>query len=174
MFRLPSLPFEYDKFEPLISAKTLHDHHDGHHREYVDHLNELIKGTFLEKATLQELIDYTGMAQSDDRKRKIFQNACQHWLHSSYWKFMANPPALDETTTTQIVELCLDVFGAGWVALRQESEDKRVVNFIHDTGTLPSDTILLVDLWEHAYYLDYQFHKEQAVRSFLEAITNER
>lgn len=164
---LPELPYDYDALHPVISAATMKLHHGAHHRGYVDKLNALIKGTDLADASLESIVKRSSGA--------IFNNAAQAWNHAFYWRSLrpkvshgAPQGALaaridaDFGGQQRFGELfkaaAMGVFGSGWVWLVDiggKLEIKPTANA--DTPIAHGQQPLLVlDVWEHAYYLDYQ------------------
>lgn len=164
---LPELPYDYDALQPVISAATMKLHHGAHHRGYVDKLNALIKGTDLADASLESIVKRSSGA--------IFNNAAQAWNHAFYWRSLrpkvshgAPQGALaaridaDFGGQQRFGELfkaaAMGVFGSGWVWLVDiggKLEIKPTANA--DTPIAHGQQPLLVlDVWEHAYYLDYQ------------------
>jgi Fe-Mn family superoxide dismutase len=164
---LPELPYDYDALHPVISAATMKLHHGAHHRGYVDKLNALIKGTDLADASLESIVERSSGA--------IFNNAAQAWNHAFYWRSLrpkvphgAPQGALaaridaDFGGHQRFGELfkaaAMGVFGSGWVWLVDAGgrlEIKPTANA--DTPIAHGGQPLLVlDVWEHAYYLDYQ------------------
>lgn len=164
---LPELPYDYDALHPVISAATMKLHHGAHHRGYVDKLNALIKGTDLADASLESIVKRSSGA--------IFNNAAQAWNHAFYWRSLrpkvshgAPQGALaaridaDFGGRQRFGELfkaaAMGVFGSGWVWLVDiggKLEIKPTANA--DTPIAHGQQPLLVlDVWEHAYYLDYQ------------------
>ena len=173
---LPELPYDYDALQPVISAATLKLHHGAHHRGYVDKLNALVKGTELENEPLETIVKRSAWSAAvDPASRLIFNNAAQAWNHAFYWrsigpKFLHAAPQgalaarinADLGGQQQCSELlkatALGVFGSGWVWLVEDRGILRVsVTANADTpiahGQVP---LLVLDVWEHAYYLDYQ------------------
>lgn len=164
---LPDLPYDYDALQPVISAATLKLHHGAHHRGYVDKLNALVKGTDLEGASLAAIVERSAGA--------VFNNAAQAWNHAFYWRSLRPQGAggraqgalaaridADFGGHQRFCELfkaaAMGVFGSGWVWLVEAGgrlEIKPTANA--DTPIAHGQQPLLVlDVWEHAYYLDYQ------------------
>ena len=173
---LPDLPYGYDALQPIISAATLKLHHGAHHRGYVDKLNAFVKGSDLESASLETIVKRSAwQATCDSASRAIFNNAAQAWNHAFYWRSLRpNVPGgrpqgalaarIDadfggrERFSESFKATALGVFGSGWVWLIDDGgilEIKVTANA--DTpiahGQVP---LLVLDVWEHAYYLDYQ------------------
>jgi Fe-Mn family superoxide dismutase len=179
MIKLPPLPYAYDALEPTISETTMKTHHDKHHAKYVDTVNQLIGGTELEGKSLEEII-----AEAERRGpggKKLLNNAGQAWNHAIFWDCMT-PERRDPTGELEaaigaafgglaglkeaFVKEGAEHFASGWVWLVVEQGRLGVLS-THDGGTLanrPQVPLLVCDLWEHAYYLDYK----QDRKGFLE------
>jgi Fe-Mn family superoxide dismutase len=177
MITLPELPYAYDALQPTISAATLHVHHDKHHAKYVDTANKLVADAGLEGRSVEDII-----AEAERRKLgKLFNNAAQAWNHAFFWDCMT-PKRRDpggelltaiqarfgqlDQLRAQFVQEGADHFASGWVWLAADGGDLVVLS-THDAGTLAHDSktpLLVCDVWEHAYYLDYQ----QDRKTFLE------
>jgi Fe-Mn family superoxide dismutase len=189
-FIFPQLPFPDNALEPYMSAKTLQVHHGKHHKAYVEALNTLIAGTAYERMTLEEIITQTHPANEKDFG-KIFNNAAQAWNHTFFWnclKVDATAPAgllntaienafgnLDEFKA-KFVAAGKEQFGSGWVWLvwcpnHQALEIAKTGNA--DTplahGKVP---LLTCDVWEHAYYLDYQNRRADFLQTFVDRLIN--
>ena len=187
-FTLPPLPFDKAALEPTISAQTFDFHHGKHHNAYVTKLNELIAGTEYEKLSLDEIIKKSA---KDDSKKPIFNNAAQHWNHSFFWQCL-KPNGGGKPTgelakkidsdlggydkfAKDFKEAAITQFGSGWAWLATDSSGKLE---ILKTGNadLPlahgKKALLTVDVWEHAYYLDYQNRRPDFVQAFLDKLIN--
>ena len=186
-FQLPPLPYAQDALEPNISAKTMSFHYGKHHQAYVDNLNKLVAGTPWATQPLEKIIQETaGVAD----KAAIFNNAAQVWNHTFFWQSMkagggGKPTgrllelieksfgSLDEFkkafTTTAVSQ-----FGSGWVWLVQDGDVLKIVKTSNaDTPVAHGQTALLTcDVWEHAYYLDYQNRRKDFVQAFLDHLVN--
>jgi len=186
-FTLPPLPFDKSALEPNISAKTFEFHHGKHHNAYVTKLNELIAGTEFEKLSLEEIIKKS----SKDSKQAIFNNAAQHWNHSFFWECLkpngGGKPSGDiakkiesdlggyEKFAKDFKEAAITQFGSGWAWLVTDASGKLSITktanadlpLAHDLKAL-----LTVDVWEHAYYLDYQNRRPDFVQTFLDKLVN--
>ena len=164
---LPKLPYNRDALEPHISATTLDYHHGKHHAAYVNKLNELVQNSELKDATLEEVVQ--------NANGTLFNQAAQVWNHSFYWNSMTP----ERTAPSQSLEALLvsgwgslDAFkkafkdaavahfGSGWVWLVQQAQaGKLSIVSTHDAGCPIANgdkPLLACDVWEHAYYLDYQ------------------
>ena len=181
-FELPPLPYAEDALEPEYSARTVSFHYGKHHRAYVDTLNKLVAGTDLAEKSLEEVI--TAVAGKAD-KQPVFNNAAQVWNHTFYWKCMK--PGGGGTPTGELARAiessfgsfeefvkeftaaAVSQFGSGWAWLVKEGRDLKVVK----TGNadLPlkhgQAALLTVDVWEHAYYIDYRNLRPKYVETFL-------
>ena len=184
---LPELPFAKDSLEPHISAKTLEFHHGKHHNAYVVNGNKLIAGTDLETADIEEIIKKTA---GDSQKAGIFNNAAQVWNHSFYWKCMkpggggapggkiADRIKADFGSFEKFVEefkaAGATQFGSGWAWLVLEKDRLKVVRTANADNPLVhgQKPLLTVDVWEHAYYLDYQNRRPDYLTVFAEKLIN--
>jgi Fe-Mn family superoxide dismutase len=186
-FQLPELPYGDDALEPVISSATLKLHHGAHHRGYVDKLNALVK----DEADLEAIIRRSApQAATDARARALFNNAAQAWNHAFYWRSLrpkgAGAPrgrlaeriAADygsrESFVEQLKGAALGVFGSGWTWLVLEQGRLRIVCTANaDTPVAQGQTPLLVlDVWEHAYYLDYQSRRAEHVAAVVDHLLN--
>jgi Fe-Mn family superoxide dismutase len=184
---LPPLPYALNALEPTISAKTLGFHHGKHHRAYVENTNRLIVGTELADLPLDQIVTATaGRAE----RASIFNNAAQAWNHSFYWRCLkpnggGDPPAMlrhkiEETFAS--VDACKKVlannamaqFGSGWAWLVLDGSVLKVVKTANAEtpfvfGLKP---LLAIDVWEHAYYLDYQNKRADHVDAVIDQLIN--
>lgn len=187
-FTLPALPYAPEALEPSISARTMGFHHGKHHQTYVDNLNKLVAAApwATGKPLEQVVLDSAGVAD----KVAVFNNAAQAWNHTFFWKSMklggGGLPGgrlmdliqkafggFDEFKKT-FLETALAQFGSGWVWLVQEGDALKVVKTSNaDTPLAHKQTALLTcDVWEHAYYLDYQNRRKDYVQAFLDHLAN--
>lgn len=187
MILLPKLPFEKDALEPHISSKTLDFHYGKHHNGYVTNLNKLIEGTELSEETLESIIKKTS---GKDDKTAIFNNAAQVWNHTFYWHSIKpagggipNGPVAKKIDTDfgsydifaqKFKEAALGQFGSGWAWLVQKDGKLEIIKTSNaDTpiakGIKP---LLTADVWEHAYYLDYQNKRADYLDSFIKNLIN--
>ena len=184
---LPALPYAENALEPVISAKTMSFHYGKHHKGYVDNLNKLIAGTEYAGLSLEKII---ASAAGRSESTAIFNNAAQVWNHTFYWKSMmakggGEPPvALKQRMETSFgsVEACkkelasaaLSQFGSGWVWLVLEGGNLKVVKTANADNPLTTGMkpLLTIDVWEHAYYLDYQNRRADYVNAVLEKLIN--
>lgn len=186
-FTLPTLPYTPDALEPHMSANTFSFHYNKHHQTYVTNLNNLIKDTPLASASLEDIIKESA---KDPAKVGIFNNAAQVWNHTFFWNCMkpngggaptgelakkidadfgsfdAFKEAFKQAATTQ--------FGSGWAWLVLEGDKLKVTKT--PNADLPmahgQKALLTCDVWEHAYYLDYQNRRLDYVSVFLDNLAN--
>jgi Fe-Mn family superoxide dismutase len=184
---LPSLPYEQSALQPVISANTLSFHYGKHHKTYVDTLNKLVAGTQFSDMTLEQIIKATA-DQADHTA--IFNNAAQAWNHTFYWHSLkpkggGEPPAVLERlmeSSFGSVEACkkelagaaMGQFGSGWAWLVLDGGKLKVVKTgnAHTPLTQAAKPLLTIDVWEHAYYLDYQNRRADYVNAVLDSLVN--
>lgn len=186
-FELPPLPYDYAALEPYLSADTLRFHHDKHHKTYVDTLNKLIAGTEFAGKALEDIIR---AAARDEKHKKIFNNAAQVWNHTVQWNCMkpgggGSPPrevadrieqafgGFDEFKK-KFKTAAVDQFGSGWGWLVSQ---KGKLDVVTTSNAVPPfidgrDVLMTCDVWEHAYYLDFQNRRPDYVGTFLDHLVN--
>ena len=172
MFTLKSLPFSLEALEPYISARTLEFHYGKHHQAYVDNLNKLVADTDLAALSLEDLIK---KVTNQPNQTAIFNNAAQIYNHDFFWASL-RPTKQSMPMSTALVSLikrdfgslerllaeakeaALGQFGSGWVWLVLEADRLKIVKTANADTVLGRDLkpLLVLDVWEHAYYLDYQ------------------
>ncbi len=184
---LPPLPFKEDALEPHISAKTLGFHYGKHHNGYVTNVNKLVAGTELENMELETLIRKVA---GDSARIGVFNNAAQVWNHTFYWNSIrpggGGPPtgpiadrlksafgSYDEFVT-QFKTAGATQFGSGWAWLVLDGNDLRVMKTLNADTPLAHGLkpLLTVDVWEHAYYLDYQNRRPDYLGVFVNQLIN--
>ncbi len=186
-FELPPLPYDKSALEPYISARTLEFHHGKHHQAYVTNLNNLIKDTPLANEGLEAIIKASA---NDPQKTGIFNNAAQVWNHTFFWNSMkakgGGKPTGDiakkidddlggyDKFVEQFKQAATTQFGSGWAWLVLENGKLKVTKTGNaDLPMVHGQTALLtLDVWEHAYYLDYQNRRPDFVAAFLEHLVN--
>lgn len=184
---LPELPYAKNALEPHVSAKTLEFHHDKHHNAYVVNTNKLIEGTDLANADLETIIKETA-GKSD--KVGIFNNAAQVWNHSFYWNCMkqngggkptgqiAERINKDFGSYEKFVEEFKNAgatqFGSGWAWLVLKDDKLQIMKTPNADTPLAHGlkALLTVDVWEHAYYLDYQNRRPDYLSIFVDNLIN--
>lgn len=187
MIQLPELPYNKDALEPHITSNTLDFHHDKHHQAYVTNLNNLIAGTDFENASLEKIINDS---HSDPSKTAIFNNAAQIWNHTFYWNSMCpnggGKPSgallskINETWgsfdefSKVFIQGGIGQFGRGWVWLVMKDGALSIMKTLNaDLPMVHGATALLTcDVWEHAYYLDYQNRRPAYLEVFLANLAN--
>lgn len=185
-FALPPLPFADDALEPVITAKTLDFHYDKHHRGYLNNLNRLIKSTPYEKMSLEQIVRQT--AQSSDTTA-LFNNAAQTWNHSFYWQCLRPggsevPVSLRarieadfgsiDACKKELADAAVTQFASGWAWLVLEDKRLKIVKTSNAQTPLTSGAVplLTIDVWEHAYYLDYQNRRADYVAAVIDKVLN--
>lgn len=183
MIRLPDLPYPLNALEPAISAKTLEFHHGKHHKAYVDTTNKLIAGTDLEKEPIESIIR---KAAADPSKTTLFNNAAQVFNHAFFWQCLkpegggqpsgsigskiAATWGSAEKFFEELKNAGLTQFGSGWAWLVLDNGELKVLKTANADNPLIQGLkpLLTIDVWEHAYYLDYQNRRAD----FLSAVTD--
>lgn len=186
-FELPALPYPENGLEPYISARALGFHYGKHHRGYVSNTNDLVKGSPYGALSLEEIIKRSA---GSPEKRAIFNNAAQAWNHAFYWKGMkpsggGSPTGELAAKISQtfgsvegfketLLKEAGSLFGSGWAWLVKDGQSLKVVQTSNaDTPLAHGQTPLLtVDVWEHAYYLDYQNRRKDYLDAFLAHLVN--
>ena len=183
---LPQLPFAENALDPVITANTLSFHYGKHHKAYVDNTLKLIAGTELEGKSLEEII----AAANKEGKTGIFNNAAQAWNHDFYWTSLAatgsvalpaelkalleaNFGSVDDFKK-QFTTAAVGQFGSGWAWLVMENSKLAIVT-TSNAGVPWLDgkkPLFTVDVWEHAYYLDYQNRRQAYVEAVLDKLIN--
>jgi len=186
-YELPALPYDYTALDPYISKSTLEFHHDKHHAAYVNNYNGLVKDTPFDSQAIEDVIKAVA---GDASKAGIFNNAAQAWNHTFYWNSIkpnggGTPTgALAEKITADFgsFEAFVDEFkkagatqfGSGWAWLVLDGGTLKVTKTGNaenplTTGATP---LLTMDVWEHAYYLDYQNRRPDYINDFLTKLVN--
>jgi Fe-Mn family superoxide dismutase len=186
MFTLDDLPYSYDALAPYMSKETLELHHDKHHQAYVTNTNNLVKGTPLEGEPLEAVIK-----GSFGKNQPLFNNAAQHYNHIHFWKWMKAggggdklPGRLEKKIAEDFGSLAAmkeefvtagaSQFGSGWAWLALK--DGRLVVMKTPNGENPlahgAQPVLGLDVWEHAYYVDYRNRRPDYLKAFLDHLVN--
>ncbi|MHB9149631.1 MAG: superoxide dismutase [Thermoleophilia bacterium] len=181
-FTLPDLPYARDALEPSISAETLEYHYGKHHNAYVTNLNGLVDGTDMADKTLEEIV---AVAEGG-----VFNNAAQVWNHSFYWKCMkaggggtpsgSLAAAIDrdfgsfDAFKEQFAKAGATLFGSGWTWLVLDGGTLKITQT--SNADLPlkhgQTALLTMDVWEHAYYIDYRNARPAYIETFLSKLVN--
>jgi superoxide dismutase, Fe-Mn family len=181
-FELPPLPYAQDALAPHISAETLEYHYGKHHATYVTNLNKLTEGTDLADKSLEDVI-----AQADG---PLFNNAAQVWNHTFYWSCMA-PGGGGEPTgdiaekinsafgsygefRAQFADAATTQFGSGWAWLADDGSGLKIMKTANADTPLKhsAKALLTIDVWEHAYYIDYRNARPKYIETFMDSLLN--
>ncbi len=184
---LAPLPYADNALEPVISAHTLSFHYGKHHKAYVDNLNKLVAGTAFAGQSLEQIIAATA-GHAD--KAGVFNNAAQIWNHMFYWHSLSpkgggEPPAAlkqkieeafgsVETFKQEFANAAVTQFGSGWAWLAQEGSKLTIVKTGNADTPLTRGIrpLLTIDVWEHAYYLDFQNRRPDYVNTVIDKLIN--
>jgi superoxide dismutase, Fe-Mn family len=188
MHALPPLPYAPDALAPVISANALSFHYGQHHKGYVDKLNSLIAGTEFAEVPLAELIVRTA---GKPEHVEVFNNAAQAWNHTFYWRSLRPPQKSEQVPLAltqwinagfgdlaalkrELANAAVTEFGSGWAWLVLDGETLRVIKTGNSDNPLPLrlKPLLAIDVWEHAYYLDYQNRRAEHVHAVLDRLIN--
>lgn len=184
MFTLIKLPYDYDALEPALSAETLEYHHDKHHRGYVDKLNELLHSDRSDQKNKDPASALKSLVLN--ASGEIYHNAAQIWNHDFYWNSLTpNPKPLPVTSAlasaisaqfgslevfrNTFLHTALRLFGSGWLWLT--ADNKGAIELLPTSNAdnaLRQNVIplLVCDVWEHAYYIDYRNEREKYLHAF--------
>ncbi len=186
-FTLPTLPYAQGALEPHLSARTLSFHYGKHHQAYVDNLNKLTADVKMAALPLEDIIRQTA---GKSEQAGLFNNAAQVWNHTFFWNSMKSGGGGVPTGKlaeriiatfgsfaafkTAFSEAAMAQFGSGWAWLVQEGDTLKIVRTSNaDTPLAHGQSALLTcDVWEHAYYLDYQNRRPDYITTFLEKLVN--
>ena len=186
MFRLPQLPYPYESLAPVVSADTLHAHHDKHHAKYVDVMNGLLEQRGDQPGPLEDVV----RAAASGGERKLYNNAAQAWNHAFFWDCMTPSSAgpgdgvreaankafggLDQLRTKFVSEGA-DHFASGWAWLVARNGGLEILS-THDAGSFDqfegAVPLLVCDVWEHAYYLDHKQDRKGFLEKWFDGIAN--
>jgi superoxide dismutase, Fe-Mn family len=186
-YELPPLPYDYEALAPHVSSDTLKFHHDKHHAAYVTNFNKMVEGTELADQSIEEVIKAT---YGDSSKTGIFNNAAQAWNHTFYWNCMkpngggtptgelADKINADFGSFDKFKEEFLAAggtqFGSGWAWLVLDKGTLKVTKTPNAENpiALGQVPLLTMDVWEHAYYLDYQNRRPDYAKTFVDSLIN--
>lgn len=186
-YQLPALPYEYTALEPYISKSTLEFHHDKHHAAYVNNYNNAVAGTELDSKSIEDVIK---MIAGDASKSGLFNNAAQAWNHTFYWNCMksggggqptgalADKIKADfgsyENFVEEFKKAGATQFGSGWAWLVLDNGTLKVTKTPNAENPLSAGQVplLTMDVWEHAYYLDYQNRRPDYMGDFVGSLIN--
>jgi Fe-Mn family superoxide dismutase len=189
-FELPELPYAYDALDPYMSSETLEFHHDKHHQAYITKGNELIQGSGLENASLEEAMI---SAFKDPKQAGLFNQLGQHYNHIHFWQWMS-PNAGDAKMSGalenkinedfggydefrgQFLAKGAGQFGSGWVWLAQDAASGKLEVLNTPNGENPlvygKTPLLGCDVWEHSYYIDYRNARPKYLEAFVDNLVN--
>jgi Fe-Mn family superoxide dismutase len=188
-FKLPPLPYPMDALEPYLSEETLQYHYGKHHQGYVHRANRLVADTRLAKQTLVEVMRASFQPNSP-KQSKIFNNAAQAYNHALYWRSMqpdgGGEPAglmgewVDKSFGSYrsfretFVDAARSQFGSGWTWIVLKDNRLEVTTTANAITPIVNglQPLLVLDLWEHAYYLDYKNQRDQYIEAFLDHLLN--
>ena len=181
------LPYAENALEPVVSAKTISFHYGKHHKAYADKLNELVEGTAYDQMSLEDIVKKSA---ANDKDKAIFNNAAQLWNHDFYWQSMTpkggepSGKIADALKSSfggvkefkeAFAKSAVAQFGSGWAWLVKCKDGKLEIATTSnaDTPLAHGKTALLTaDVWEHAYYLDYQNRRPDHVKDWLDKLAN--
>ncbi len=184
-FSLHPLPWEQAALDPVISARTIGYHHGKHHRGYVEKLNKLVANTPMQELSLEQLIRHSA---EDPQLLAVYHNAAQVWNHDFYWHSLSpqgggNPPqrlaqlaeqsfGSVEKLRKELATAATGLFGTGWAWLVQDGEELKTIatDDADNPIVLGLRPLLTIDVWEHAYYLDYQNERGRHVDAVLDRL----
>jgi Fe-Mn family superoxide dismutase len=184
---LPPLPWPENALDPVISAKTISFHYGKHHKTYVDNLNKMVAGTEYADLPLEEIVGATA-GKAD--KSAIFNNAAQAWNHTFYWNSLrgkggGEPPSILKHKIEEAfggVDACkkelsaaaVAQFGSGWAWLVLDGGKLKIVKTANAETPITQGLkpLVTIDVWEHAYYLDYQNKRADHVNAVLDKLIN--
>jgi Fe-Mn family superoxide dismutase len=186
-YELPTLPYDYTALEPYISKSTLEFHHDKHHAAYVNNYNSAVKDSELDSKSIEEVIKAVA---GDSSKVGIFNNGAQAWNHTFYWNSM-KPNGGSLPTGALLDKINADFgsydkfveafktagatqFGSGWAWLVLDNGTLKVTKTANADNPIAAGQtpLLTMDVWEHAYYLDYQNRRPDYINDFLTKLVN--
>ena len=186
-FQLPALPWQENALEPVISARTIGLHYGKHHATYVKKLNELVAGTRFAELPLEQVITATA---GGTENAKIFNNAAQTWNHTFFWDCLrpgggGEPPGEMARKLEQsfgdfsrfkeaFSKAAVEQFGSGWAWLVAKGEKLEVISTSNAQTPIAmgATPLLTIDVWEHAYYIDYENRRPEFVNAVIDRLLN--
>ena len=185
-FTLPPLPWSEDALAPVVSAKTIGLHYGKHHRAYVTKLNELVAGTPMADMPLERVI----LESAGGKNQKVFNNAAQTWNHTFFWNCLrpngggkpgsqiaqridSDLGGLDAFKKT-FAETAVNTFGSGWAWLAMKDGKLEIMSTSNADNPLTKGAtpLLTIDVWEHAYYVDYENRRPEFVAAVIDKLLN--
>jgi Fe-Mn family superoxide dismutase len=187
-FTLSPLPYDESALEPAVSSRTIGFHYHKHHKTYVDTLNTLTKGTSFAEMPLEQVVLRTAKAAAD-KEKKIFNSAGQVWNHDFYWRSLSSKPqkptgklaqAIERdfeglgSLSKKLAEAAAGQFGSGWAWLTSKAGKLAIETTGNalDPMARGVNCLLAIDVWEHAYYLDYQHERAKYLNEVIARLIN--
>ena len=184
-FTLPPLPWPEDALAPVISAKTISLHYGKHHRSYVNKLNELVAGTPFAAMPLERVI----LESAGGKNPKVFNNAAQTWNHTFFWNCLRKDGGKPSGEVAQRIEsdlggfdkfkkdfaeAAVNTFGSGWAWLADRGGKLEILSTSNAENPLTKGAtpLLTIDVWEHAYYVDYENRRPEFVGAVIDKLLN--
>lgn len=189
----PNLPYAYDALEPLISSATLKTHHDKHHRGYVDKLNALVRNTPVADSSLEKILQWSARRRTADQAAlAAFNNAAQAWNHAFYWHSLRPRSEKSPAPQGQLARLIASEFGSyssfaeafksaatshfgsgwAWLVINQGALEIMTTSNADTPVVRGQAPLLVIDVWEHAYYLDYQERRAAYIAGVVDHLLN--
>lgn len=183
-FQLPPLPWPENALDPVISANTISFHYGKHHRAYVNKLNELVQGTRFADMSLEQIVK-----ESAGKEQKLFNNAAQAWNHTFFWNCLSKDGGKPSGTLAsrldadcggydafkkKFAEAAVNCFGSGWAWLVEKDGKLDIVATPNAATPIAQGQtpLLTLDVWEHAYYLDYQNRRPDYASAVIDKLLN--
>jgi Fe-Mn family superoxide dismutase len=189
MFKLPELPFSLDALEPLMSRATLETHHGKHHAAYVKNMNAILA----ERSDAPETLEAVVALAVRENNKKLFNNAAQTWNHAFFWESLSPKPQNPEGALKAALEKAFGSvdgfrekfaaagiahFASGWAWLVADKAGDLHIIDTHDAATALTEAgvtpLLVSDVWEHAYYIDFKNDRAAFLKGFVEKLANWR
>jgi len=185
-FTLPPLPWSEDALAPVVSAKTIGLHYGKHHRTYVNKLNQLVAGTPMADMPLERVI----LESAGGKNQKVFNNAAQTWNHTFFWNCLrpngGGKPGSQiaqridsdlggfDAFKKAFAETAVNTFGSGWAWLAMKDGKLQILSTSNADNPLTkgSTPLLTIDVWEHAYYVDYENRRPEHVEAVIQKLLN--
>ena len=185
-FTLPPLPWSEDALAPVVSAKTIGLHYGKHHRAYVNKLNELVAGTPMADMPLERVI----AESANGKNQKVFNNAAQTWNHTFFWNCLrpngGGKPGSQiaqridsdlggfDAFKKNFAETAVNTFGSGWAWLAMKDGKLEIMSTSNAENPLTKGAtpLLTIDVWEHAYYVDYENRRPEFVGAVIDKLLN--
>ena len=189
MFKLPELPFSNDALEPLMSRATLDTHHGKHHAAYVKNMNAILA----ERTDAPDNLEAVVVLAVNENNKKLFNNAAQTWNHAFFWESLSPTPQSPEGDLKAAIEKAFGSvdafreafvaagvghFASGWAWLVSDKSGAVKIIDTHDAATALTESgqtpLLVSDVWEHAYYIDFKNDRAAFLKGFAEKLANWR